>query len=1011
MVLGTQLIDLLFLKQVFMATIKLFKIIRCSILWLLIFYSSVSLAQKGNGKLTGKVTDSSTTQGLSGVTIAPGKSGSKGVASINDGSYILTLQPGTYSVRYSYTGYVTKGISEIIIRSGETTFMDVMMVPSLNTMTDVVVTSSAKKEAQSAVYNRQRITAAASDGISQELISKTPDIDGGQVLKRITGVSVQNDKFVVVRGLGAQYNQTMLNGVAMTSTETNQNAFSFDLIPAAVIDNIVVNKTATPDMPGNFAGGVVQVNTKDFPSKNFISIALQGGFSDKTYGKDFYADERGKLDWLSFGGEGRDLPPGFPTTLDRANIGNLNKQERIRSLKTLKNNLAPISQGASMPNENIQLGFGKTIRLGKKNQFGIVAAFTQRKSELIERETSMRDPEGFTAGTTNVPRFKYFSDNTRYKYSSELAAVINLAYSFGNNKITFKNLYSNVFRNSFVKRDSVYTTLLDNFPDGTRVEGFAYIIEQRSLLNSILSGEHKLGAKKETQFDWNVNVTRNNSEFPDTRNFLMSYTGVGPEKRYTTADKGISLVQILGSSSRLWSKSTDLITGGAFNLSTIFNIAGNKQIVKGGVLFQNRQRSATGTALPYVGVNKYSIDSVLSPVNYSEGLDILIANDLTDQAGNYAANTSLQAVFESIENKIGKKLRIIWGVRFENYQQSINVFKPVFNPNFRYPELVPSKFESRNTSNFLPSVNIIFSPVKAVNFRGAVSKTVIRPDLKDLAQFTRFDFQSFQLTTGNPDLKNTLITNYDLKFEWFPSAGEIVSFAAFYKKMLDPIEYGQVTAENNVIGRLAINSGEATVNGVEFEMRKKMNFIPFAPWMQHVTLFSNGSLLKSQVEDRIIYNPFFDFSPSHRLTGQPNYIINGGVSISAFNNSFEATFTYNRSGDYINQLGSSDFVANPVGKPLLLVPHFWVQARDIIDIGVRQSFLKNKAQIKLNISNILSKPLIIYQDFDGDNKLGTPFKIDSRYGAGEGMVLSGVDNVSSLTIGQRTFFLSFSYTF
>lgn len=1002
---------------------KIFKCIRQVVFFTLLFlcFSFSLKAQSNNGKLTGKITDSATNQTLVGVSVTP-KGSNKGTATITGGTYILSLPAGSYTIRYSYTGYAEKDISELEIKSGETTFMNILLAPKSNTLAGVVISIPAKKESQSAVYNKQRLSSAASDGISQEQISKTPDNNAGQILKRVTGVSVQNEKFVVVRGLGAQYNQTVLNGVAMTSTETNQNAFSFDLIPSAAIDNITVNKTATPDLPGNFAGGIVQVNTKDFPAKDFFSVALQTGFSDGTFGKDFLSDKRGNLEWLSFAAKSRDLPSSFPQSGDRVQLFQVNPQERIRYLKLLPNNLAPLNNGASGHdlsdlNESLQLGFGKTIRLKERNQFGIVAALTQRKTELIQNESGLRDAQiaGLGAGGNTRGAYDYFSVNTRYSYSSELAAVLNVAYNFGNNKITLKNLFSHVLRNSYIKRDSVvdYETGFPKIgPQG--IQGFSYFFEQRGLLNSILSGEHKIGKNKETQLDWNINVTSNSTEFPDTRNFLLSSDDNG---NLVSNTSGTNLPTYLLTSSRLWSNVKDIITGGAFNLSSVINIFKAKQVIKGGLLFQNRRRIATATVLPYEAINA-PLDSVLAPAKYAvNGLDVNPgAQSYLTGSGNYNAATSLQAAYESLENKFGKYLRVIWGIRFENYQQSISVYNQLFNRNFQSPELVPVKFSSQTTFNFLPSINVIYSPVKSVNIRGAFSTTVIRPDLKDLAGFTRFDFETFQLSTGNENLKSTVIRNYDFKAEWFPSSGEIISFGAFYKKLTDPIEYGQVTSANVFLGKLAINSGDANIKGIEAEFRKKLNFIAFAPWLKNVTFFGNGSLLNSKVEGRIIYNNYFNFSPEHRLTGQPKYIVNGGLSISAFKNSFEATLSYNRTGDYIDRLGGSELSRDNVfSAPVLLVPNYILQARDILDVSLRQAVIKGKGQIKINISNLLAKPLVIYQDNNGNNKLDNPVKVNLLVNQStfldQATILSGIDNIAYFIQGQRSFSITFSYTF
>ncbi len=985
------------------------KIVITATLGMLVF-SYTAEAQDNTGILAGKVTDSSTNFNMAGVSITV-KGSSTGVASINNGTYILKLAPGRYIIIYSYNGYTTREISEIDIKSGQTTFMDIFLSPSSKLLTGVVISASARREAQATLYNRQRLSSAVSDGISQEMISRTPDNNAGQILKRVTGVSVQNDKFVVVRGLSAQYNQTMLNGVAMTSTETNQNAFSFDLIPAAAIDNIVVNKTATPDMPGNFAGGVVQINTKDFPTKDFFSVTLQTGFSDQTHGKDFYSDKRTGAQWLGFGGKSQNLPASFPKSGDRINLTRLNMSEITRQLQLLENNLAPINHGPSGHdlgdlNENIQLGYGKTIKIKESNQLGVVVAITQRKSELIQKETIIRTPIGFGLG--NTPQFLNFSENTRYLYSSEFAGVLNFAYSFGANKLTLKSLYTNVFRKNFIKRDSVFNPAIFDFPE-LGISGFAYRTEQRGLINSILAGEHKTGRNKETQLDWNINVSTNNINLPDTRNFLLSINEKG---NYSFINRGIGLEQSLATSSRVWTESRDLITGGAFNLSSVFNLFNVKQVVKGGILFQTRRRVSTGTGLVLDGIINFPLDSILAPSAYLRGVTIGNVGNALESSGNYNANTSLQAVYESIENRIGKYTRVIWGVRFENYKQSVNVFNLSFDPNFITPEYVPGVFASRTALDFLPSVNIIYSPLNTINFRGAFSQTVIRPDLQDIAQYTRYDFQTFQLTGGNVNIKSTNISNYDLKFEWFPSAGEIFSLGAFYKEMENPIEYAQTTQENVLAGNIAINSGNAVVRGLEAEFRKRLNFISFAKWMENVTLFGNAALIRSRVAATAVDAPFVDFSPEHRLSGQPDYILNGGISIAAFKKSFEATLSFNRTGDYVDDLGSSNFVPDPWrGKPLLNVPNFVIQGRDVVDLSVRQSLLKGKGLFKFNVSNLLSKPLIIYQNFDGNDQLDNPFETSYNPVSSQFLVVSGDDNIASTTNGQRTFSLSFTYVF
>ncbi len=979
-----------------------------SIFFLLLAY--LSSAQSGIGKLTGKVTDASTNEPLAGVSItATGKTG--GVTSITDGTYIFSLSAGTYTITFSYLGYQKKEITGVLIKAQQSTFLDIILQKSGNKLQDVVVTTSVKKESQSAVYSAQKRSAAASDGISLESIRKTPDNNAGQILKRVTGVSVQDNRFVVVRGLGEQYNQTMMNGVPMTSTETNKNAFAFDLIPAAVIDNITINKTATPDMPGNFAGGIVQINTKDFPARDFFSIAIQGGYSDGTFGKDFYNDKRGSLEALAFSGNSRDLPKDFPTSNSRVQFTSLNLQEQYRFLRKLKNNLAPVNYGPSGLNENIQLGFGKTIGFKNGSQLGIVAAINQRKTELIEKESQSRDPS-ISFNSQDIPRNRIDTlqglgtvfNNTRYRYSADFGGVLNIAYRFGNNKITLKNLYTRVFNNIFVDRDFI---VFDNDAFNNFNKGVTHFAEQRSILNNTLSGEHRTGKNNESRLDWNFNVTSNRIYTPDLRNYILFGD---PKLYYTSAN--VNLEQSLIGASRVWADNRDNIYGGAFNLTTPFELFKNKQLFKTGILFQNRTRKSTGVVLPITGAQG-TLETMMSPEYYNpERNTINIASiSLAGGAGNYDGGSSLLATYFSLENKIGKKTRVIWGVRGENYLQTVNVYKTQFFENIAEPEHVIIKFASRSTFNFLPSLNFVYSPIQSINIRAAYSNTVIRPELKDLAAFQRFDLVSFALTTGNSDLKSSSITNYDLKFEWFPSSGEIISFAAFYKKILDPIEYAFTEAET-VTSKIALNTGNAYVKGLEAEVRKKIDFLKFAPWLNHLTLFGNGAILRSKVARKEFNTTLLRTFNEHALTGQPRYIFNAGLSILLMKETFEATLSFNKTGDHIYELGTGDLdVRLADGTKVPSRPHTYLQARNMMDLVVSKSILNNKGKFKFNITNLLNQRFLLYQDLNGNAHFDTPVTVKEAGGDRTNNYLAGIDNVPLNITPQRTYSLSFTYTF
>ena len=974
-------------------------------LFIIMFYTGG--AQSGTGKLTGKITDSSNNQSLFGVSVIANGS-TRGVASITDGSYILPLAPGSYTVRFSYSGYKTKEISGVEIKKGETSFLDVILAPKGSLQTVVVTAQSARQATQSAVYNRQKLLAASSDAIGAIAMSRTPDANAGQAVARVPGINVKDNRFVVVRGLGDQYNQTMLNGVLMTSTESNRNAFALDLVPTSVLDNITVVKTATPDMPGNFAGGIVQINTKDFPASNFYSVVIGAGFSDQTLGKDFYSDKRQNTDIIAGNSKNRSLPDNFPSALTKTgSIYGFNAIEQHRYLRMLKNNLSPVNYGPSGLNENFQLGFGKTIHFKNLTQVGIVLAITQRKSELIEDEVNAREPEipVFLSATQTqgAKDLYYYSENRNYKYSADFGGVLNFAYSFGKNKITFKNLYSQILKNNYTDRPKVFVSSSSNFLVGnSNLFGLTYFTEQKNILNSILAGEHRTGRDNGTRIDWNINTTINNTNTPDTRNFLYNKDSLGfIIFNYNQA----TVSQALQQNSRIWSKDNDFIYGGAFNVTTGFDFFKTKQVFKSGFLFQNRTRQSRASVFIYQYISG-TLDSLLRPSQfYSSDLEspgLSTRSAVAASNGTYNSGSSLLAAYESLESKIGEKIRIIWGIRAEKYQQYVNVFNPVFFSNFRDFDLNITGVTARSTFNFLPSINTVYSLTKKINLRAAFSQTVIRPELKDLAEFYRYDYQSFIVSIGNPQLRSTSIKNYDVKFELFPSAGEIFSLSAFYKKLNNPIEYVRNAQQDDRLLQ-PLNVGNAYVRGVEAEIRKKLDFIPGAKWLGNVLVFGNGALLKSKVATQLLNDFFFPKITEHTLTGQPGYIINAGITINAFKNSFEITGSFNRTGSFIYQLGSADKLQKlPNGQLVLNVPNSRVNPRNVLDCTISKDLLKNKCKIKVNISNILNSRYIVYQDVNDNGKFDEPYSLQSN---------SGIDTTPSFLNSQRTYSFSIGYTF
>lgn len=284
---------------------------RLFLLALVLLINTALFAQ--TGKIEGKVTDANTGQPLAGVSVVEKLSG-KGTATTAEGRYIINVEGKLVSLVFSYNG-VTQQVDDIEVLEGKVTTQNLAITPKTKTEEGVVVraTSNARKETAAAIISFQKNTNTVASVISAESIKRSPDRNTGEVLKRLPGASIQEGKFIVVRGLADRYNQAMLNGILLTSTEPDRKTFSFDLIPSSMIDNIVINKAFVPEYPGEWAGGLIQVNTKDIPAKGFFNVQIGGGFNTQTTGKEFYVDKAGKQSWLGIDDGSRALPDAYTT--------------------------------------------------------------------------------------------------------------------------------------------------------------------------------------------------------------------------------------------------------------------------------------------------------------------------------------------------------------------------------------------------------------------------------------------------------------------------------------------------------------------------------------------------------------------------------------------------------------------------------------------------------------------------------------------------------------------------
>lgn len=912
--------------------------------------SAAGFAQ-GTGKISGTITDKKTGETLIGVTVKIANT-SNGLSTDVEGRYLLSgLTPGTYTVQASYIGYSTKNITEVVVKANVTTPVNIIMEESNSqNLNEVVITSRAKQESINTLFANQKNSLSISSGISAELIRKSPDRNTSDVLKRVSGASIQDNKFIIVRGLSDRYNSAMLNNAVLPNTEVDKKAFSFDILPSNLIDAIVVNKTASADIPGDFSGGVVQITTKDFPDNKFFNFSVGTSYNTQSTFKDFQKADGSKNGAFGSYNKDRDIPSSFPT---KTNYLNLPIADRVALSKQFANNWG-YSGVKSILGPQFQTNYGTTKRFKDDSQFGTVLSLTYRYDERL-RTSEQKAYTGQALGDQ-------FTDQV-YNYNTNIGGLANFAYSWGNNKIALKNIYNRVLENQFTTREGI---------DDSQSKFFrtADYILQRSLISNQLSGNHLLSEEKKIKLDWNLNFANTNRKEPGFKRMeYQQESGVAGYTRASIPSSGQADPRLAGNFS---SKLTENLYGGSFDITIPVKWFKDSNKIKLGYFGQYRKRDFSARVIGFTRNGDFDNalltlpqDQIFNPANIKENGYVL--NEITNGSDTYDANSLLNAGYVMFDGYLTEKLRLGIGARLESYNQKLNSADNAGSP---------INLDTTYT-NLLPSANLIYNLTDKASIRLSGSQTVGRPEFREIAPFSFYDFNKNVSIVGNPNLKQSKTTNVDLGYAVYPSSGQVFSVSAFYKNFDLPIEQSlQLGTSGRTFGY--INSKSATLYGVEMEFRKPLDFI--GEQFANFTFSTNASYMKSEVKVAKTVNS----TGKRPLQGQSPYLINGGlIYASKDENSTGVSLLFNRIGKRIWAVGN------------VQDPDIYEKSRNVLDLQVSQKFAKSRAEVKLNYSDILNNKAIYYQKGKGTDP-------DAAFNA-------STDNVNISDRFGSTMTLTFSY--
>lgn len=917
----------------------------------LLFFALITIAQ--TGKIAGKVLNAKN-EPLAGVSIKIiGATG--GATTDVEGRYTITLSAGKkYNIDFTAVGYNIKAISDIEVTAGQVTTLDITMEVTGKNLAGVTVTATrntARRETVNSVIQFQKNTNTVASVVSAESIRRSPDRNTGEVLKRTPGASLIDGKFLVIRGLADRYNQAMLNGILLTSTEPDRKTFSFDIIPAPMIDNIIINKAFVPELPGEWAGGLIQVNTKDIPSKNFFNIQIGTGFNTQTFGKDFYKAKGGGLDWLGIDNGARGLPPSYTT---KSGFNMMTQEQRNAVGKEMNNNWAATPTKVS-PNVSFQANGGFTGTLFGKKIGGILGVNYNKTSRYTDILNQIQTLEG------GIFSQQYSYADDRYTTEVTAGALGSLSLQLdAKNKLSLKSIVNVNTNNYAIRRKGI------NNNTGDDVYGGELTFRENTFFTVQLTGEHSISAP--LKFKWYGAFNILDGYNPDQRRYQYTRaTGSQNPYRFLV---GNSLAQESGS--RVFQTLNDYIYTAGGDLTYNFDMFGQKHAVKGGYMLQIKDRLfdaqlfANYLPIDNAALREQPIEVIFSPQNFGNGSDtsrLFAFNSINNKNFRYLANTILNAGYLQFDNQLSDALRVVWGLRVEDYDQLLGSVKSW-----------DSRHKHTRQTDFLPGLNATYKVNPKTNIRLSGSQTVIRPEQRELAALTLYDFELNSAVQGNPNLLRTKVTNADLRYEIYPRAGEVFTLGVFYKNFDKPIE--QNLQQGGAIFEFQ-NPDRATAYGAELEVRKRLDFI--GNGLKNFTIQANAAYINSNVKDekRNIDRP---------LQGQSPYLMNFGLLYDLEEPGFNATLLFNQIGKRIYLVG--DIPASGGGG----APDIWEAPRPVLDFQVSKKIIHKKAELRLNVSDILNKKQYFYQNKDENTgfqkgidayrftrKFGTTFSVTFNY--------------------------------
>lgn len=892
------------------------------------FLSLVVYAQ--NGTIAGKVVDVQNQEPIIGANVVI-QGTSVGAASDLDGNFTIpNVKPGTYVIVVSFVTYKTQTITDVVVQSGMKTTLGISLAEDVAELQAVVVEATREINTDVSLLSAIRESKLVVSGISSEQITRSQDRDAAQVVRRVPGVTIQDNRFVVVRGLAPRYSNVILNGVLAPSTEADSRAFSFDMVPSGALDRMLIYKSGAAELPGDFAGAVVQVTTKSSFESNFTNFSLSTAYRAGTTFTTQQSQQRSATEFIGFDGGFRAIPSGAPS--DYRNLGfDVN---RIEAESRRFKNTWGLENINALPDMRMSFDFGRIVKKTGKVSISTINSINYSNTNQYNEIEFNRFFNYDSLGRSRT-LFNYQDD--QFTNNVRLGVLSNWIFRYSpTSRIEFRNLYNRMGTTQTTVRTG------DNFLREQNYRNYSLRYIERGVYSGQVEGKHSFN-NETSKLNWLVGFTQAVRNEPDWKRLVTA--------RPLNSNEDVPYRVAVPSSVEASNAARFYQFLDEYNVTTRLDYERkiNKLEMKAGYWLEYKSRDFQARQIGHVRRDQFDetiaalpFDQIFSVgnVDFNTGHTIGENSNVTD---SYTASNLLAAGYVSFVVPVTERLRILPGLRTEFNHQKLQTARGVGQSEVDNP-----------ITSFLPFLNMSYDLTTTSLIRLAYSKTVNRPEFREIAPFSFYDFDNQADILGNGNLKVADIHNLDLRWEYYPSPTEFISIGTFYKRFINPIETTIDPGADNAVF-LFNNADRATNYGAEVEIRKALAYTSASGFLNNTSLVLNAAYIFSEINLR---NDGQLVERANRpMQGQSPYIVNAGLYYQHDKSGWQANVQYNVFGKRIALVGVPG------------APTWWEMPRNLLDITVSKQ-LSPRTQLRLGISDLLNARILFREDANLDTNLG-----------------------------------------